>query len=277
MTVPVSVMIFTLNEELNLPNCLDSLRWCDDVIVVDSFSRDATREIAERRGARFFQNEFKGFGVQRNWAMDHTRPKHDWVLIMDADERVTDELVAEMTQVLAGPVDGVGAFRIARRFHLWGRWLRHSSLYPTWVVRLVHKERVRYRNRGHAETQDVQGEIRSLGGDLIDENAKGVSDWLERQLRYARREAEFELEEQRDASEGSSSVFSADPLVRRAAMKRAARDLPGRAALYFLYAYFVRRGFMDGRDGLAFCTMRAVFEQLVVINRYDLKRRASAS
>ena len=91
----------------------------------------------------------------------------------------------------------MGAFRVRRRFHLWGRWLRYSSLYPTWVVRLVHKQRVRYVDRGHAETQSVNGEIRDLRNDLIDENLKGIDEWFARQNRYSRRDADYELAEER--------------------------------------------------------------------------------
>src|SRR5690242_5961192 len=90
---PVSVMIFTLNEEVNLPACLASLRWCDDVIVVDSFSQDRTEAICREEGVRFFQHRFEGMDRQRNWALASTAPRHAWVLILDADERVTPELV----------------------------------------------------------------------------------------------------------------------------------------------------------------------------------------
>jgi len=192
---PVSTIVFTLDEELHLPSCLAALAWCDDVIVVDSFSSDRTQELSEASGARFFQHAFTGFGDQRNWALDHTAPKHDWILILDADERVTPGLVAEMRARLPATETSVGAYRLRRRFHMWGTWLRWSSLYPTWVVRLVHRERVRYVNRGHAETQDVRGSIESLDNDLIDENLKGIEEWFERQNRYSTQEARFELEQ----------------------------------------------------------------------------------
>jgi glycosyltransferase involved in cell wall biosynthesis len=264
-------MIFTLNEEANLPRCLDSLRWCDDVIVVDSFSSDGTEALCKERKVRFFQNAFHGFGTQRNWALENTSPKHEWILILDADERVPPELARELAAKLSRPTSEVGAFRLSRQFFLWGRWLRHSSLYPTWVVRLVRRGRVRYVDRGHGETQEVDGRIDVLESDLVDENAKGVVDWFERQVRYARKDAAFEIE--REAKPlNFADVVSRDPLVQRAALKRLAYRAPGRAPLYFLYSYILRGGFLDGMDGLAFCTMRAIYQQMVAINKYDMRR-----
>ena len=129
--------------------------------------------------------------------------------------------------------EAVGAFRLRRRFYMWGRWLRHSSLYPTWVVRLIHKDRVRYVNRGHAETQEVKGEIRDLETDLIDENLKGVDEWFERQNRYSRKDAEYELREENKA--GSRARYSQlTHWSRRAALKRLAWRLPARGLIYFL-------------------------------------------
>jgi hypothetical protein len=193
--------------------------------------------------------------------------------MLDADERVTPELAREMGQVAANAGPEVGAFKLRRRFHLWGRWLRYSSLYPTWVVRLVHRARVRYQNRGHAETQEVQGETRELVHDLIDENVKGIDDWFERQLRYARKEAEYELAQAAKAEATvARSLLSPEPLVRRAALKRATAELPGRAALYFAYSYFLKRGFLDGSDGLMFCSMRALYQQMIVVQKYTLRK-----
>jgi glycosyltransferase involved in cell wall biosynthesis len=265
-------MIFTLDEEVHLPKCLESLVWCDDVIVVDSFSHDRTEEICRSAGVRFFQNAFAGFGDQRNWALENTAPKHEWVLILDADERVPGDLAEELALAISNVPDSVGAFRLKRRFYMWGRWLRFSSLYPSWVVRLVRKGRVRYVNRGHAETQDVNGDVRDLKNDLIDESLKGIDEWFERQNRYSCKDAEYELAVEtqplrfRDLTNG-------DPLVRRNAAKRLATMLPARPLIYFLYSYVWRRGFLDGKDGLVFCMMRALYQGMVEAKKHDLRRR----
>jgi glycosyltransferase involved in cell wall biosynthesis len=264
----VSVMIFTLNEEIHLPSCLAALLWCDDVIVVDSFSTDGTRTICEHFGVRFFEHAFEGFGSQRNWALEHTAPRHDWVLILDADERVTPELAVELTAIANADPAGVGAYRVRRRLHMWGRWLRYSSLYPTWVVRFIRKDRVRYLNRGHAETQEVQGELRDLRHDLIDENLKGIDEWFERQNRYARKDAEYELEQGAGALR-LNELLAREPLVRRAAMKRLAWRVPGRPLVFFLYNYVWRRGFLDGREGFVFCYMKSLYYAMVQIKKLD--------
>ena len=265
-------MIFTLNEEMHLPFCLDALDWCDDVIVLDSFSSDRTEVICRSRGVRFFQNRFEGFGSQRNWALENTQPRYPWILILDADERVTSELAHELKVIAEANPAGIGAYRVRRRFYMWGRWLRYSSLYPTWVVRFIHRDNVRYINRGHAETQEVKGEIHDLAHDLIDENLKGIDEWFERQNRYSRKEMEFEI----DCEKNDFRIyefFSGDPLKRRAALKRLAWRLPARGLVYFLYSYIWRRGFLDGKDGFVFCQMRAMYQAEVAIKKYDIRKK----
>jgi glycosyltransferase involved in cell wall biosynthesis len=268
---PVSCLIYTLNEKANLPHCLESLTWCDDVVVIDSFSTDQTEAIARASGARFVQHAFTGFGDQRNWSLEHVLLRYSWALILDADERVPPELAAEMSERLPAVPEDVAAFRLRRRFHLWGRWLRYSSLYPNWVVRLVRVGRVRYVNRGHAETQVVDGRTDSLQHDLIDENHKGLEDWWARQNRYSTQEALYELSQ---PSAGLRKLFSRDPLERRMALKTLARKLPARPLWYFLYAYGIRGGFLDGRDGLRFCAMKAKYQGMIVRKKNELRRQS---
>jgi glycosyltransferase involved in cell wall biosynthesis len=269
---PVSALIFTLNEERNLPDCLASLGWCDDIFVIDSHSNDSTRRICEARGIHFVQHVFEGFGSQRNWALDTLDLKYDWVLILDADERVPPELALELDRLARSSAVEIAAYRVRRRFHLWGKWLRYSSLYPTWVVRFIRRNRVRYINRGHGETQTVDGTIGKLDGYLVDENLNGLDAWFERQVRYARKDAEHELDVEH-TSRASLSLLSRDPLQRRAALKRLVAALPFRSSLYFFYSYVFRLGFLDGRDGLTFCRMKAMYQDMVEIHKHDLKKR----
>lgn len=266
-------MIFTLNEEVNLPYCLASLESFDDVIVIDSYSSDRTEQTSRESGARFFQREFTGFGDQRNWALENCQPRYEWVLILDADERVTPELANEITSTLASVPQEIAAFRLLRKFYMWGKWLKHSSLYPNWVVRLVRCRRVRYVNRGHAETQEVQGKIGELRNALIDENHKGMEEWLRRQATYAAREAEYEVANQAFSLKG---LASRDPMVRRRAVKRLSWNLPARGWFYFFYAYVVRGGILDGREGYRFCRMKALYQNMIVTHKFDLLKRTAA-
>ena len=267
----VSVLVFTLDEEINLPYCLDSLQWCDDVIVVDSGSQDTTVSIAEAAGARVFYRAFDGFGSQRNWAIKNTHPKHDWLFILDADERFCTSLVDEVNALAAGADPSIGAARVRRRFHLWGKWLRYSSMYPTWVVRLVHKDRINYINRGHGETQNVRGKTVALENDLIDENHRGLDHWYARQQQYALKDAEYELD---NVSVGFSmgELVATDPLIRKMALKRISWRLPFRPAIYFIYSYLLSGGFLDGIAGYRFCAMRSQYQAMVVKNKARLKK-----
>ncbi len=268
----VSVMVFTLDEEINLPYCLESLQWCDDVIVVDSGSQDTTLGIAEAAGAKVFYHSFEGFGSQRNWAMHNTHPKYDWLFILDADERFCEKLAREVNELVANIDSSIGAARVRRRFYMWGKWLRYSSMYPTWVVRLVHKDRVEYFNRGHGETQDVRGEIIALDNDLIDENHKGLDHWYKRQVRYALKDAEYEMMNASGAL-SAGELLAKDPLVRKMALKRISWRLPFRPAIYFMYSYLLCGGFLEGAAGLRFCYMRSQYQRMVVKSKSRLRRQ----
>ena len=144
-------------------------------------------------------------------------------------------------------------------------------MYPTWVVRLVHKDRVSYINRGHGETQRVLGKTIALENDLIDENHRGLDHWYARQRQYALKDAEYELN---NAPTGLSvgELISTDPLVRKMALKRVSWRLPFRPAIYFVYSYLLGGGFLDGIAGFRFCVMRSQYQKMVVKNKTRLKK-----
>lgn len=268
----ISTVVFTLNEEINLPACLASLTSCDDLVVVDSGSSDRTIELARAAGARVYEHSFTGFGDQRQWALESLEFKHPWVLILDADERVTPALWSEMMTRAASCSESTAAFRLKRRFYWEGRWLRYANLYPSWVVRLVRRGRVRYRNRGHAETQEVSGGVEALEEDLLDENRKGLVAWRERQARYAEEEARYEAMEQgRSESFRDAGTTAEDDRER---LKRFARTLPpvARGFAFFLYVYIWRLGVLDGWTGFRFCLEKACFQSRVAARSRALRR-----
>jgi glycosyltransferase involved in cell wall biosynthesis len=257
----ISVAIYTFNEEVNLPYCLDSLSGCDDVVIVDSFSTDRTCEIANKWGARVFQNKFTGFGDQRNWSLKNIPFHNPWVLILDADERVTPELWSEMLGKIKKCPNDVGAFRLKRRFFWEGKCLQYSNFYPTWIVRLIRLGRVTFINRGHAETQNVEGAVISLNEDLIDEDHKGLQAWHVRQEKYAEQEALYEASIQLKLK--WADVLNSDPVIRRDALKSISRKIPFRGLSYFIYVYFFRFGFLDGILGLKFCLEKAKYQNII--------------
>ena len=268
-------MIFTLNEEVHIRRCLESVGWCDDLIVVDSGSVDRTEVICNEYNVRFFQHEFMGFGDQRNWALQNASPRYPWVLILDADEYLDSPLEQEIREIIPFVCKEISAFRIKRRFFFWGKWLRRSASYPVPLVRLIRLGKVYYINRGHSETQTVEGKILDLENDLIDENLKDLGEWFGRQNRYSTQEAEYELSVENQPLR-LKEIFSGDPLSRRNVFKRVAARLPARPLCYFLYSYFFRGGFLEGKAGLVFCLMRSIYEGMIVLKKINLKRKRQA-
>ena len=272
----ISVLILTLNEEINLAECLDSCAWCDDVVVFDSFSTDRTAQIASVQGARFVQRRFDNYAAQRNAALTEIRFNHPWVLMVDADERVPPSLAEEMQRAVAIADAETVMFRMRRQDFFLGRWLRRSSGYPTWFGRLVRVGRVRV-EREVNEEYIADGRIAHLQNHLMHYPFnKGVAYWFERHNRYSSMEALAKLQSRGSRLSGKA-LFSVDPIERRRAIKQLAYRLPMRPSIAFLYLYVLRLGFLDGRAGLAFSRMRASYELLIDLKVVELERRSKAA
>ena len=186
----VSVVILTLNEEKNLPGCLESVKWSNEVIVFDSFSSDQTTQIATSYGAQVIQRAFDNYAAQRNAALDEPFYKNPWVLMLDADERVPDELATELRLVTEGTESDFTLYRIRRKDMFLGKWLRRSSGYPTWFGRLIRIGRVRV-EREINEEYHTDGKVGFLKEHLIHYPFnRGISYWFERHNRYSSMEAE---------------------------------------------------------------------------------------
>lgn len=269
--VDVSALILTLNEEINIAECLDSLAWCDDVIVLDSGSTDRTRSAAAAKGARVVTREFDNWASHQNWAVSHIGFRHPWVLYLDADERCPPDLRDEVLQrATAGASES--AFRLRRKDFFMGRWLKHAQLYPTWLVRLFRPQRIRY-ERLVNPVAVVDGPVGELRGHILHYPfSHGVSHWIARHNRYSDLEA-LEAAKAREGSPPIAPLFSRDPSVRRRALKELFFRLPGRPLLKFTYYYGWRRGFLDGRPGLTYATLQAIYEYLIVCKGIELERR----
>ena len=267
----VSALILTLNEEINIEACLDSLSWCDDVVVLDSHSTDATCAIAAQKGARTVARAFDNWSAHQNWAVNNIEFRHPWVLYLDADERCTPELAADVMRA-AGADAPQSAFRVRRKDMFMGRWLKHAQLYPTWLVRLFRPTRIRY-ERLVNPVAIVDGPTGNLDGHIIHHPfSHGISHWLARHNRYSDMEA-VEALKVRGEHWTLGTLWSRDPNEQRRALKDLFFRLPARPAVKFLYYYLWRRGLLDGRAGLTYATLQAMYEYMIVCKTSELERR----
>jgi glycosyltransferase involved in cell wall biosynthesis len=271
----ISVVILTYNEEAALPGCLDSVRWCDDVVVFDSHSTDRTRAIASESGARVALRQFDDFASQRNAALAEPF-KHPWVLMLDADERVPSDLAREMTEAVVAAADDVGAFRM-RRKDMWGtKWLRRSTGYPTWFARLVRVGQVKV-SRPVNESYDVQGRCGVLESHLLHYPfLKGLSWWVARHNQYSSSEAAIVLAERRDPVP-ISSLFDRDPVIRRRTLKLLSHRVPARPLMVFAYLFVLRGGFLDGIPGLRYSLLRSWYEMMIDLKIAEVSTSADPS
>ena len=268
----ISVLILTLNEEQDLPGCLDSVAWSDDIHIFDSHSTDRTAEIARARGATVTERTFDTYARQRNAAMQLPF-RHAWVLVLDADERATPELSLEARQAAAATAGDVSAFRIRRRDFLWGTWLKHAQLTP-YYVRLLRVGKVSY-TRDVNEFVEVEGETGELSAPL-DHMAfsKGLSHWVAKHNQYSSSEAELLAsgDAVRDASL-KAALFASDFHDRRAAQKALFYRMPARPLLKWLYMMFVRGAVLDGAAGVMYATLQSFYEYLIEVKCREILRR----
>lgn len=249
-----SVLILTLNEERNLPQCLASAAGCDDLVVLDSGSTDRTAEVALAAGARVFTRPFDNFAGQRNHAQRTIPFRHPWVFHLDADEQLTPELIAECRAAAARTdLDG---FWVAPKMLWSGRWIPRCTDFPAYQARFVRAPEFTFIEVGHGQREAPDMRLGHLATNYLhDLSAAGEADWLEKHRRYARAEARTHHASPTRLQPGD--LFSSDRLVRRRALKRLSFVLPFRPTLRFVYQYILRGGFLDGREGLHYCRMLA--------------------
>ena len=225
MTLPLSVVIITRDAAGQLSACLQSTVFADETVVIDSGSEDGTVELAKDLGARVIHHDWQGFGQQKQFAVNQA--KHDWVLCLDSDEQVSEELRASIETTLRMPE--YMAYKMARCNRFMGRYLRHGEGYPDWSLRLFH--------RGHASWSDdnvhekvlTQTSVGELSGDLLHESEQGLSDYLDKQNRYTSLQA---LSLHQAGTKVGCGKLVLSPLAR------------------FVKFYLLRGGFLDGVPGL---------------------------
>jgi len=265
----ISVLILTRNEALDLPACLDSVAWSDDVHVLDSFSEDTTVAIAEASGTHVTQRAFDGYASQRNAGL-RLPFVHEWILLVDADERIPAELAAEMQQFVRRAGPEVAAGRMRRRDIWRGRWLRHAQMSP-FFVRLVRKGRAHY-EREVNEVVVVAGEVHDLQCHFDHfPFSKGIEHWIAKHNAYSRMEADLIWRGAALRPSVRVALGGSDFNERRRHQKAFFYRLPGRPLLKFLYMMLVRRAFLDGWPGIHYSFLQAIYEYFIVLKTGELR------
>ena len=278
--IPVTVLIPIRNEAANLPRCLASVAWAGEIIVVDSQSTDGSIALATAAGAQVVQFHFNGtWPKKKNWALEHLPFRHEWVLILDADEVMPPGAAAEIGVLLAADGAGCAGYWINRRFMFLGGWLRHSY-YPNWNLRLFRHRLGRYEQLVHGATASGDNEVHEhihvagatgrLDCEMDHYAFPSIDVFVEKHNRYSNWEARLDFESGLAGTGPPALQSSAVGLRRR--LKRWSRRLPFRPTLRFLYVYVVQRGFLDGARGYYFARLHAVYEFLSVAKAAELRR-----
>jgi len=261
----LSVIILTYNEELNLPACLESLKGLDcEIFVVDSGSTDRTVGIARSYGAHVVEHRYETYARQVNWALEHLPLGGEWILRMDADERLTPELKEELMSRLPTLDPEITGLYVKRRVYFLGRWIRHGGYYPIWLLRVSRKGCVRAEDRmTHEHIVLLKGRSAFLRHDIVDDNQKGLFEWTLRQNVYSSLEATALLQRK---DEITPRLFGTPEARRRWLLYNVYLRFPPfvRAFCYFLFRYVVQLGFLDGKEGLIFHFLQACWYRFLI-------------
>ena len=270
----ISVVILTFNSELTVQSTIAcALRVSDDVHVVDSFSTDSTRAIVEALNVRFVEHEFVDYGAQRNWAIDNLPLKYGWELHLDADEQLSDNLIDQLGKAAGEGNAAVDGYLIPRYMIFMGRVLRHGAMAPTWHLRLFRRGKGRCESRRYDQHFYVAGPTARLAGAMYDDVRMSLTEWTARHNRWASAEAEELLEQQTDGR--IAPKFFGSAIERKRFLKKLYLGAPlfSRAFLLFCYHYFLRLGFLDGREGFIYAVLQTFwFRFLVDAKLYELKK-----
>ena len=279
--VPLSVLIPIRNEAGNLPRCLASVAWADEIFVVDSQSTDGSQKIAEDHGARVVQFAFNGiWPKKKNCALENLPFKHEWVFILDADEVMPPSSAEEFRRIVTAPDHPLAGYWINRRFRFMGQWLKHAY-YPNWNLRLFKHRLGRYEKLTDTDTQSgdnevhehvvVQGATGHLECEMDHYAFPSVEVFVEKHNRYSNWEARVALD--RHLS-GSGGRLQKSRVSLRRSLKQLSHRLPCRGLLRFLFVYVWQRGFLDGRAGFYFARLHGFYEFLSAAKTYEMKKAA---
>jgi len=271
----ISILILTKNEEQDLPGCLASVTWSDDIHVFDSFSDDQTIAIATNAGATITQRVFDNWSAHQNWGLANIKFKYPWVLYIDADERVSESLLNAIKVLKPDVNSEFVAYELRRRDFAWnGKWLKHAQMSP-FYLRLFRPEKMRY-ERLVNPVSIPDGPTDKVDG-FLDHYpfSKGFKFWIQRHLSYADMEA---LTRVKDLENGAAfsfrkALFSKDFTEKRYHQKGLFYKLPGRPLIKWFYMVVVRRAFLDGSAGVTYATLQSIYEYFIVLKSKELLRQ----
>jgi glycosyltransferase involved in cell wall biosynthesis len=269
--LPFSAIILTYNEEKNIEDCLRSVAGlAEDIYVVDSFSTDATLTIAGKYPVTIVQHTFENYSLQRNWALQNLPLRTEWVLQLDADHRLSPELQQELIDTFAVPVpEAIKGFMASRRTIFMGKWIKYGGHYPVYHAFLFRRGYGCCEDRIYDQHFVVNGETRLLRGDILDIITDSLTNFTSRHNKWATLEAE-EAMQMRQSEKKENSVIQpnryGNPIEQRRwlRMKYYSYPLFWRAGMYFMYRYFIKRGFMDGREGMVFHFLQGFWFRFLV-------------
>ena len=268
----ISILILTLNEESNLPACLASVKWSDDIVVLDSYSSDRTCYIAKDFGARVVQRQFDNWSSHYNWAMENIHFKNSWVFYLDADERMTESVCEEARLIASDRWRSEVAYYCGRKNYFMGKWIKHA-MPPGKIMRFFKPPYVRFQRLVNP-VPVITGSYGSLSNYIEHYTFnKGLAEWFHKHNAYSSLEA---IEGRNLLNHGSFDFFhlcSFDALVRRRALKKLAVLLPFRAIVKFIYLYILNLGFLDGRPGFRYCILQSIYEYMIVLKMDELHRK----
>lgn len=266
----VSVIILTYNEEKHIERCLRSLlAFTDKFFIVDSFSTDRTVEIAQSLGAVVVQNPWINYATQFNYGIANNPFRTNWVMRMDADEYVLPELADEINRRMNNLPAEVGGVYVKRRVFFLNRWMRYGGFYPIWLLRLWRQGAGFCEQVWHDEhIKLTTGQTINFDHDLVDHNLNNLTWWTQKHNHYTILEAinllnyRYQFDQ---AEKVKPKLFGTqEQRVRYLKKRYASMPLFTRPILYFLYRYFIRLGFLDGRPGFVWCFLQGLWYRFLV-------------
>lgn len=249
----VSAVIICTNEESNIADCIKSILWADEIVVIDGGSEDKTLDIAKKYTDKIFVNEWKGFAVQRNFSL--TKVNYDWVFSLDADERCSKELEAEIKEILTNENINYNGYKIPRKNFFLNKWIKHSGWYPGYQLRLFKKDCADVSDRLVHEKFIVKGNVGILKNDILHYTVKSISEFMNKVNKF--------------------SSLSAKEKVNR--KKVTLLDLIIRPPLSFIREYIFRKGFLDGVHGLMVALFNSITNMLTFMKIWELQNNKSKS